>query len=66
MRLDVTAEQQELLTDLIIEERTALRESRKYVVDADLPEWDERYADLGVLLEEVTGHPNNFDDLLKK
>jgi hypothetical protein len=56
LTLRVTPEQQELMTDLIIEERTAMSASRKYVVDADLEEWDQRYDDLGALLEEVTGH----------
>jgi len=53
----ITPEQQELLTDLIIEQRTHMSAARKYVVDADLEEWDERYDGLGTLLEEVTGHP---------
>lgn len=56
LTINVTPEQQELLTNLIIEERRALRASREYCLDDEVIENDERYDALGVLFEEVTDH----------
>jgi len=57
LTLRVTPAQQEVLTNLIIEQRIHMSAARCYIVDEDIEEWDERYDALGEVLEEVTGHP---------
>lgn len=56
LTINITPEQQEILTNLIIEERCALRGSREYCEDDEVEENDQAYDDLGDLFEEITGH----------
>ena len=52
----ITPEQQEIITNLIVDERSALSASRAYCLDEEVEENDQAYDDLGTLFEEITGH----------
>lgn len=51
----ITLKQLDIVTDLIIEERSALRGSRAYCEGDEVEENDESYDALGELFESITG-----------
>ena len=56
LTIEISPAGQEILTNLIVDERSALRASRQYCLDDEVTENDEQYDALGDLFEEITGH----------
>ena len=56
LTIRITPTGQEILTNMIVDERSALRASRQYCLDDEVAENDEQYDALGELFEEITGH----------